>query len=352
MADDTLVDTTADDDTIDAPATDAADQVESKAPADKTEPAPKADPADKKPAPQRAKTIIGGDEDGEEADDEPAAKATGWPDDWREQVANHIAAGDKKVYDKELKRLQRIADPAGVYGMYRELDNRLNGGGLLKVPGKDAKPEEIAAFHKALGVPEKPEDLVAAVQLENGAVIGEADKPLVSGFAAEMLKAGSTPAHMSAALNWYYRHQEEQAAALDEADDDFRRSSEQALRDEWGPAFKRRTNALASIFAAAPGGTDVKNEGSLFARLLGGRTADGKIIGNDPDILRWLDGLRTEINPAATLVEDGNQSGVSIDDEILKIQKIMREDRPLYNKSYANRYQELLAARDKIRARG
>jgi hypothetical protein len=30
--------------------------------------------------------------------------------------------------------------------------------GLVKVPGEGATPEEIAAFHKGLGVPEKPED--------------------------------------------------------------------------------------------------------------------------------------------------------------------------------------------------
>lgn len=30
--------------------------------------------------------------------------------------------------------------------------------GMVRVPGEGAKPEEIAAFHKALGVPEKPDD--------------------------------------------------------------------------------------------------------------------------------------------------------------------------------------------------
>src|SRR5690606_21070207 len=57
-----------------------------------------------------------------------------WPDNWREKLAEHIAAGDKKVYDKELKRLQRIADPSGIYGMYRELEGKFTSGGLVKVP--------------------------------------------------------------------------------------------------------------------------------------------------------------------------------------------------------------------------
>jgi hypothetical protein len=277
-----------------------------------------------------------------------------WPENWREKLAEQIAAGDKKAYARELKRLERIADPAGVYGMYREAEGKLTSGGLIKKPGKDAKPEEIAEYHKAMGVPEKPEDYFKEIKLENGAVIGEADKPLVDGFAAAVHQSGATPQFVNAALNWYYKNQEEQAAAMDEADDEFRREAERALKDEYGAAFKRKTNGIASLFAIAPGGADIKNEGSLYARLMGGRTADGKMIGNDPDMVRFLVGLAQEVNPAATVVEDSNQSGMSIDAEIKQIEGRMKDDRRAYYKDEAAqaRYRELITAREKIRARG
>src|SRR5574342_335296 len=116
----------------------------------------------------KAATDDGGDkgEDGKTlatgADTEAAAKAkeaasaaakpkSDWPDNWRERLAEHYAAGDKKRYNQELKRLQRITDPVGVYGMYREMESKFTSGGLIKLPGKDAKPEEVEAFHKALG---------------------------------------------------------------------------------------------------------------------------------------------------------------------------------------------------------
>jgi hypothetical protein len=38
---------------------------------------------------------------------------------------------------------------------YREAEHAIRNGGKFNVPGDDAKPEEIAAYHKAIGVPEK-----------------------------------------------------------------------------------------------------------------------------------------------------------------------------------------------------
>lgn len=300
----------------------------------------------------KAGTIATGAEVADEPEVKDAPKSY-WPADWRQKAAEHYAAGDKKAFDRELRRLERVADPAGLYGMYRELDNRLNGGGLIKVPGKDAKPEEIAAYHKALGVPEKPEDYFKQVKLENGAVIGEADKPMVDAFAAALHKAGAPPAAMNAALSWYYKQQEDNAAALDQADDTYRRESEKALKEEWGPAFKRQTNAIATLFAAAPGGTDINNTKGLMARIMGGRTADGKIIGNDPDMIRFLVSMASEVNPAVTVVEEGSQGGMTIDAEISSIEKDMRENRPAYFKDEKkqSRYRDLLNAREKIQAR-
>ena len=328
------------------PAEPAADDKKPAAAADEQKPA-----ADTKPAPAAKKTLVSGANSEDEPAKEPAKEY--WPADWREKAAEHIAAGDKKAYDRELRRLQRIASPEGMYGMYRELEGKFTGGGLLKIPGKDAKPEEIAEFHKALGVPEKSEDYFQSVKLENGAVIGDADKPLVDGFAAAVHKSGATPAFVNAALNWYYTQQEEQAAALDEADDAFQRESEQALKEEYGPAFRRNTNAISSIFASAPGGADVSNENSLVSRLMGGRMADGRIIGNDPDMIRFLVAISHDINPASSVVEDGDQTGQSIETEIAKIEKRMREDRHGYYKdeNQQARYRDLLTARDKIRDR-
>lgn len=308
--------------------------------------------------PGRKGTIATGDEDDPgdakpkpETEVKPAKAALADVQDWRKEIAEHHAAGDKKAYTKELKRLEGISDPKAIWGMYRELESRFTSGGLIKIPGKDAKPEDVQAFNKALGVPEKPDEYTKDLTLENGAVVGEVDKPYVDSFAEYMHKANARPAEFKAALNWYYAQQEANAARMDEEDEEHQRESIKALKEDYGPSYDRRIRSIGSIFASAPGGADANNEKSVYARLMGGRTADGRLIGNDPDIIRWFDGLRGEINPAASVVEDGDQSGKSIEDEIKAIEKIMREDRKTYNRDYANRYAELLAVREKVRAR-
>lgn len=289
---------------------------------------------------------------GGELPPEPESKPY-WPEDWRQKAAEHVAAGDAKLTAKELKRLEKISDPSSLYASYRAIENTWASRNFVKLPGKDATPEDIAEYHKALGVPETPEDYFKNLQLDNGMVLGEADKPVAAEFANAMHKAGATPTQMKAALEWYLRHEEEQAAALDESDDTFRRVSEQALKNEFGNAFKRYTNNISSLFATAPGGSDVSNENSVYARLMGGRTADGSLIGNDPDVVRWLVSLSNNLNPIGAVVEDGDQKGVSLDNEISSLETRMREDRKGYFKDEKAqaRYRELLSARDKIRAR-
>jgi hypothetical protein len=281
-----------------------------------------------------------------DADDKPY-----WPDDWREKMAKHRAGDDDKAYKKELKRLQNFASPEGVYGMGREAEAKLTSGKLIRRPEKDAKPEEIAEFHKAMGVPEDPKEYFTNLKLSNGAVVGEADKPFVDSFAQTVHKSGMTPEQFNTAMNWYYHQQEAQAAQMDEADDTHRITAERELKEEFGAQFKRRVNALPVLFQQAPGGADIKNEKSVYARLMGGRTSDGRLIGNDPDVIRWLDGLRAEVNPNATVAEDGTGTPQTVEDEITKIEAIMRTDRKTYNRDHAKRYGELLAIREKNQAR-
>jgi hypothetical protein len=300
-------------------------------------------------AEQQTKTIAGGNVT-EKADPEhkPA-----WGEDWRSKFAEHVAAGDKKAAEREMKRLERIADPAAVYGMYRELEAKFSQGGLTKIPGKDAAPEEIKAFQKAIGVPETAKDYVENLSLPNGLKLGDQDKQIASDFAEAMHKAGAPQSVMNEAYGWYLKNEELRAAAIDQQDDTNKTQSLQALKEEWGPAFQRNTNAISSLFAYAPGGADMQNDGALFNRLLGGRMADGRIIGDDPDMVKFLVAIAKEVNPVATVVESADGSGKGIDDEIKEIENLMRTDRRAYNNDTKKqaRYLELVEARGKHRAR-
>ncbi len=289
-----------------------------------------------------------------EAKVEDKAEKAYWPDDWRQKIAEHYGSGNPKAVEKELRGLESINDPAGLFAHMRGMENTWATKSFIKVPGKDAKPEELAEYHKALGVPEKPEGYMENLKFDDGLILGDEDKPMAEDFAKSVAhEAGMTPNQMQKAVGWYLKQQQDQAYALDDQDDKQQAESRKALQEEYGPTYKRLVNNVASVFQKAPGGTDIKNAESVYARVLGGRTADGKIIGNDPDIVRWLIGLAQEVNPAASVIEDGDLTGQSVDDKIAEIEKFMNTDRRAYFKDEKKQadYRGLLDARSKIRAK-
>jgi hypothetical protein len=293
------------------------------------------------------KTIATGD-----VPDESEAESY-WPDDWRQSMAQNASAGDEEKYEKFLKQLERYGDPSAVYSKARELESRMSEGNTVKVPGEDATEEEIAAWNAMLGVPEEPKGYIEQLQLPEGDVLGDDDMPVAESFAEYLHQVGAPPEAFDAALAWYFDQQEANAAFVDENDDRMRYDAINELKEEYGPKYNRLTNSIPQVFSNAPGGTDFDNENALISRLLGGRMTDGTLIGDDPDMVRWLVNMTQEVHPMATIAEDAAGSGQSVDSEIASIEKMMREDRDAYFKDNAiqARYVELLEARDRHRAR-
>jgi hypothetical protein len=297
----------------------------------------------------KAETIAGGKvEEKTEETEKPY-----WPDDWRDKMADYLAAGDDKAKAKRLKQLERYVDPTALSAKAFELEAKLGAGGLTKIPGEDATDEERAAYHKAIGVPEDPKEYVDNLSLPEGMTLGEQDKALAGDFAQALHGAGAPQNVMDAAYNWYLRNEEARAAEVDRQDDENRTEAMNALKEEYGPALERNTNAISSLFAYAPGGSDMENDASLFNRLLTGRMADGTIIGDDPDMVKFMVSVAKEINPVATVVDDAGGTGKGLDEEIKEIENTMRTDRRSYDKDekMQARYRELLEAREKQRSR-
>jgi hypothetical protein len=299
-------------------------------------------------APQEEqKTIATGD-----VPDESEAESY-WPDDWRQSMAQHASAGDEEKYEKFLKQLERYGDPSAVYSKARELETRMSEGDTVKVPGEDATEEEIAAWNAMLGVPEEPKGYIENLQLPEGDVLGDDDMPVAESFAEYLHAVGAPPEVFDAAIAWYFDNQEANMAFVDENDDRVRYDAINELKEEYGPKYNRLTNAIPQIFSNAPGGTDFDNESALINRLLGGRMSDGTLIGDDPDMVRWLVNMTQEVHPMATIAEDANMSGKSVAAEIKEIENMMRTDRDAYFKDTAlqQRYVELLEAQERHAAR-
>ena len=284
-----------------------------------------------------AKVVV----DDKKAEEKPADKAAEQKpaDDWRVKLAN----GD----EKELKRLARFASEADVYKSFRELEKKKSSGELKSSLPKDPTPEELTQWRKENGIPESVDKY--DLTFEDGLVIGENDKPLIDKFVASMHGKNATQDQVKAAIATYYSLINEKQAAQAESDVAFKDQSLESLREEWGGEFKKNLAAVNSLLSSLPDEVREYFESS--------RTPDGKMLGNDPAVIKWLAATAYELNPAASVMPSSvsNPAG-AIGDEIASIEKMMGDKTSAYWKGaeaekYQSRYLELITAREKINAR-
>lgn len=273
---------------------------------------------------------------GDEAGDKGAVAATDAPD-WRDLLAGKD--------EKFRKQLDRFASLEGVGKKFRSLEQRFSSGEYQRGRPEGATPEEIAAWRKEAGLPDKADGYLENLALPNGVVLGEADKPVALGFAEAALDADISPAAYSKLVAKYYDMQDKVAAQRQDADHQFLQSSEDELRTEWGNDFRRNRTAINNLVAGWP--EDVR-------ALMAARDANGNMIGNHPGFLRMLANMAFELNPAATLVPAGvSNPGRSVDSRLEEIRKMRRDDPDKWDSDHALQAEEreLLNAKMKMQAR-
>lgn len=181
-------------------------------------------------------------------------------------------------------------------------------------------------------------------------MFGEADKPMLDAFRAFAHERNWTPAQVNQGAAFVAQHAEQQRAAMDEADKSFRGEAQETLREEWGREFQANIAGLQNVVNrySEPGTLDL---------LMGGRTADGRLIGDNPAVLRLLSTMAREINPLGTVVPAGTQDGgKAIETELAELKQMMRNDPDAYYKAddgkNEKRYRQLLEVQAKVRQRG
>lgn len=266
----------------------------------------------------------------------PAPLETSWGDNWRKDYAGE----DSKM----LARLERYQSPRAVMDALISAQNRISSGELKKALPADAKPEELAAWRSEHGIPEKPEGYFT--NLPDGLVIGDDDRPMFDSFAASLHAVNADPQVARAAIGWYNKFVEDQAAKIAEGDATAKQGAEDALRAEWGADYRANVNAMKGFLDTAP-----KEVAEMIADARG---ADGTAILNNPGVVKWLVGLAREMNPAATLVPGApGNAHKGVEDRIAEIEKTMRTNRNEYNRDEKMQaeYRDLIDARTRLKAR-
>lgn len=153
----------------------------------------------------------------------PTEATTAATPDWRSSLPDDL---------RGEKSLESFKDIAGLAKSYIETKRLVGQRQELKVPGAEATPEERAAFHKALGVPDTPD--AYPVQWPEAALNGGLEKEAAAAFLADMHKAGTPPAVLQAAVNWYGRYVADKAAAAQRE----AQATLAELKQEWGPNWE------------------------------------------------------------------------------------------------------------------
>lgn len=261
-------------------------------------------------------------------------------DNWRKDLAGED--------DKALKRLERFGSPKDIVTSYLELEKKLSEGQKKPALPANATAEQLASYRQEIGVPDSPDKY--DTKLSDGLVIGEAAKPMMDAY-LKYAHDHNIPADMvKTNLEWYAQLEQQREQQQQEDDRDFQISQEDVMRKEWGGDFKANINLITGLLETVPS--------EIADSLMLGRTSDGRIIGDDPRMLKLLSNWAREINPIQTVVPNtGTNAPEAIKDEISKLVKMSGDKKSEYwskdkGPAMQQRLRDLNEAQTRITDRG
>lgn len=256
--------------------------------------------------------------------------------DWRTELA-----GEDEKLSKYLGKFPSLKDLAKAA---KGNNDKLLQRAASKLP-ENPTDEEVAAYRKEHGIPEKPEGYLDT--LPNGLVVGDDDRPAVDAFLAEMHAISAPKPAVDAALSAYYKIVDDQIAAETERISTAKEEGVQALRDEWGADYKRNLNAVDAYLSTLPV--------EVSEALTGAVDGNGLPLANSPAMIQWLASIALEANPLNTVVPGaGANQASAVADEIATWENKMRDPNSDYWKGATAeknqaRLRSLYEARAKIK---
>ena len=255
-----------------------------------------------------------------------------WPADWREKASK----GDEKI----AKRFSRYASPEAALEALVSAQNRISAGELKPVLGKNATPEQVAAWRAEVGIPESP-DKYDVGQLN------DTQKEAFGILFKHAHETNQTPAQVKAVATAWAEIQQRAAEARFENDKAGEKLAEDALREEWGVEFRRNWNVIDNMLSTV---ADAKAKDLI----LESRAPDGTKLGSKPEVIRALLSLALIQNPAGVVVPgSGDNPMKGVESRIAEIESMMRTNRKAYNDPKISgpdgEYPKLLAAREKMK---
>jgi hypothetical protein len=124
--------------------------------------------------------------------------------DWYDQISADVPEGESASLRDWLKS-KGVKDLNGLTKSYRDAEKGLRDSGRIKVPGEGASDEELASFHKAIGVPDDVKGYEVKLPETNGGL--ELDSDMVGKLAEIAHKSGVPKGGFEAIANAYVESQ-------------------------------------------------------------------------------------------------------------------------------------------------
>lgn len=273
--------------------------------------------------------------------DPPSDPPSYWSDNWREGVVSNLGADlEEEEKAKLSKQLERFGSPSDIYRAFRDTKGKLDGKLENLVPKLPENPseEDIKAYREAMNVPMDPGKY--ADYVDEGVIIGEQDKPMVEDFQKAALDMNLTGDQFKGVMNWWHGLNEKVQSELADQNEKWTNETIDALRDEYGGAYKQQFQLAKGFLQGAPE--------SVREMIENGYHADGRPLMSHPDTVRWFASVMKEVNPAITLVDPNSTMGSmeSIQTRKAAIEKTMHTKD--YTPQLQKEYLELLEAEERL----
>lgn len=273
-------------------------------------------------------------------DTKPEEKATVTNiEDWRKEMA-----GDDEKLNKLLGRYQSIKD---VGKALQNANEKIRKGEAKTLPD-NATDEELAEWRESQGIPKDWKEYDTT--LDDGLVIGEADKPILDAVLESMHNVNAKPEHVKAAMEAFYRGRAAEMEQLEDKDATDSADTTARLRDEWGSDYKPNISVVENFVNKLPE--------SVRDNVLNARMADGTALFNNADIIMHFANMERQINPAATVVPNSSNPMQTINDELDKLNAMMAKGKngPYWKgpdaDAHQKRWRELTAAQEEMNKKG
>lgn len=277
-----------------------------------------------------ALAVAAGDDDG--GGDPPAGNPAATPENWRAI----LSGGDEAL----SKLVNRYTTPQNFAKAFAETRTKLRSGQHAQPLAEDATPEEIAAYRKAVGVPDAPEGYGFAFPQDSGAT--EADAAVLGEFSKFMHDRHVPPAAAKAAFDFYLSRMTEGRAAREEAAQEATLENMAQLRSAFPGRELQRNFRIADEFAQQH--FTEHDELEAFNEVMQARLPNGvRIMDYAPFMKGLFKAARSQADEEALYGGDAGGGGRSIDEQIAEYRAKAVAGK--ITKAEDERYNQLLAAR-------